>query len=106
MLMLQPSFDLLSLFPLSSPLSASSHPLLDDSSSDGSDSDSDSDLAEVLRPSSPVSAKRMSSEEGARDRRSGPSRERQLAALRHCIELLERAERPVVYGATGEAMRL
>ncbi|EKX39909.1 hypothetical protein GUITHDRAFT_113903 [Guillardia theta CCMP2712] len=35
-----------------------------------------------------------------------PSRDKQLRALRHCIELLTRPEKPEIYGATGELIQL
>eukprot|EP00960_Hanusia_phi_P006843 195517-Hanusia_phi.AAC.4 len=37
---------------------------------------------------------------------SGPSREKQLEALQHCIALLSLPERPIITSATGVPMQL
>uniref|UniRef100_A0A7S4JKD5 Uncharacterized protein n=1 Tax=Guillardia theta TaxID=55529 RepID=A0A7S4JKD5_GUITH len=36
----------------------------------------------------------------------GPSKQKQLEALRHCIDMLSRRERPVITSATGRPMQL
>mmetsp|Transcript_31580 Transcript_31580/g.71037 ORF Transcript_31580/g.71037 Transcript_31580/m.71037 type:complete len:96 (-) Transcript_31580:71-358(-) len=84
-------------------LSLGEHDLPDDSSTDSSEL---FDRTQESRSSKGSDFDVVISLETGNFGQQGPSKQKQLSALRYCIELLTRLDRPEIISATGDILRM